>query len=454
MECLPSLKITTLLALLTMAPAAAEDSLRQYCAGRHSQRIKTAGIDLGSGLSSIPEKAEVWEKVVRRLRVGTMPPLGMPRPDRSALDRLAAYVESAIDAAAITPDPGPAVLRRLNRAEYGAAVLDLLDLDVDVAALLPADDVNHGFDNNADSLRISPALLEGYLTASRKIARLAVGDPDVTPAYSTYHVKPDLGQDSHIEGLPLGARGGLRIEHTFPLDATYGFKTRLALNTSAKVRGLDFEHRFIVTIDGVKIHEARVGGPEDEEAAAISPPESEAKILARLEVRVPVRAGPRAVGVSFIRKTAAQEDGYLQPWLRSNLDTQEQRGVPLVDSVSIGRPFEIKGPGDTPSRRKIFDLEAPLRFYRQGDRFEAGIEGSLRFILTSPEFLLRVETDPAPGSIHRVSNLELASRLSFFLWSSVPDDELIDTPSRENSRIRRRSKAESGACWLTNAHEP
>src|SRR5258708_6496386 len=341
----------------------------------------------------------MWETVPRRRRAGTMPPLGMPRPDRSALDRLAAHVESAIDAAAVKPDPGPAVLRRLNRAEYGAAVRDLLDLDVDVAALLPADDANHGFDNNADSLRISPALLEGYLTASRKIARMAVGDPDVTPSYGTYRVKPDLGQDNYIEGLPLGTRGGLLIEHTFPLDATYAFKTRLALNTSAKVRGLDFEHRFIVTIDGVKVHEAKVGGPEDEEAAAISPPESEANILARLEVRVPVSAGPHAVGVSFIRKTAAQEDGYLQPWLRSNLDTQEQRGVPLVDSVSIGGPFQAQGPGDTPSRRRIFicrparsadeipcakkiiatlerrafrrpvtdaDLEAPLSFYQAG----------------------------------------------------------------------------------------
>jgi hypothetical protein len=262
------------------------------------------------------------------------------------------------------------------------------------------------------------------------------------------------------------------VEHNFPLDGTYVFKTRLALNTSAKIRGLDFEHQFIVTVDGARIHQAKVGGPADEEAAAISPPESEAEILARLEVRVPVSAGPHSVGVSFIKKTAAQEDGFLQPWLRSNLDTQEQRGIPLVESVSIGGPFQIKGPGDTPSRRRIFacrpssssdevacakriisalerrayrrpiteaDLETPLSFYQAGrnaaigDRFEEGVESALRFLLTSPEFLFRVETDPAnsvPGSVHRLSDLELASRLSFFLWSSVPDEELIQIASR------------------------
>jgi hypothetical protein len=446
--------------------------LQQYCAGCHNDGRATAGVNLTADLRRIPEKAEMWEKVVRKLRAGAMPPLGLPRPERAALDGLATYLETAIDAAAGQPDPGPALLHRLNRSEYGTAIRDLLDLDVDVSALLPADDANHGFDNNVDALRMSPSLVESYLNASRKISRLAVGDPAVTPAYATYRVKPDLGQDGYIEGLPLGTRGGLLIEHNFPLDASYVFKTRLALNTSAKVRGLDFEHRFIVTIDGAKVHEAMVGGAADEEAAAISPPESEAKILARLEVRVPVSAGPHAVGVSFIRKTAAQEDGFLQPWLRSNLDTQEQRGVPLVDSVSIGGPFEVRGPGDTPSRRRIFvcrpagsadeipcakkiirtlerrafrrpvtegDLETPLSFYQAGrnsaagDSFDAGIESALRFILASPAFLFRVETDPpnaAPGSLHRLSDLELASRLSFFLWSSVPDDELISLASQ------------------------
>lgn len=445
--------------------------MRQYCVGCHNESNKTAGINLDISLSHVSANAEFWEKVARKLHAGTMPPLGMPRPDRAALDGLAAYLESSIDAAAVNPNPGKAMLRRLNRSEYGAAVRDILALNVDVAALLPADDANHGFDNNADSLRVSPALLEGYLAASRKISRLAVGDPAVAPAFSTYRARPDLGQDGHIEGQPLGTRGGLLAEHNFPLDGTYLLKTRLALNTSAKIRGLDFEHQFIVTIDGRKIHQANVGGPADEEAAAISPPESEAGIVARLGVRVPVSAGPHAVGVTFVKKTSAQEDGFLQPWLRSNLDTQEQRGIPLVESLGIGGPFQAKGPGNTPSRRKIFlcrptstsdevscakkiistlerqayrrpiteaDLETPLSFFQAGrnaaagDRFDAGIESALRFLLTSPEFLFRIETDPAgaaPGSVHRLSDVELASRLSFFLWSSVPDEELIEIAS-------------------------
>ncbi|MEP6536832.1 MAG: DUF1592 domain-containing protein [Bryobacteraceae bacterium] len=436
-----------------MLHASPSEVVRQYCVGCHNERNSTAGINLNTGLSNVPANAEVWEKAIRKLRAGTMPPKGMPRPDRTILDGLTVFLETSIDAAAVTPDPGPSILRRLNRAEYGAAIRDILSLNVDVSALLPADDANHGFDNNADSLRVSPALLEGYLAASRKISRLAVGDPAVAPAFSTYRVRPDLGQDHYIEGLPLGTRGGVLVEHNFPLDGTYVFKTRLALNTSAKVRGLDFEHQFLVTVDGVRIHQAAVGGPADEEAAAVSPPASEVKILKRLEVRVPVSAGPHLVGVSFIRKTAAQEDGYLQPWLRSNLDTQEQRGIPLVESISIGGPFAVTGSGDTPSRRKIFvcrptgssdeiacakkiiaavarrayrrpiteaDLEAPLSFYQSGKGFEPGIENAIRFLLTSPEFLFRIERSAQP-----VSDLELASRLSFFLWSSVPDDELI-----------------------------
>jgi hypothetical protein len=265
-----------------------------------------------------------------------------------------------------------------------------------------------------------------------------------------------MGQDTHVEGLPLGTRGGLLVEQTFPLDGFYIFKTKLAVNTSAKVRGLDYEHRVIVIIDGVKVHEAKLGGPADVDAAALSPPDSEAAIVKRLEIRVPVKAGPHKVGVTFVRKTNAQPDGYLQPWLRTNFDTQEQRGVPFVESFSIGGPFEGRKPGDTPSRRAVFvchpagtssdvtcakrilgtlarrayrrpvtdaDLEALLSLYQAGTNargFEAGIESALRFILNSPEFIFQVA--PAP--------VELASRLSFFLWSSLPDDELINFSSQ------------------------
>jgi mono/diheme cytochrome c family protein len=446
--------------------------LDKYCVTCHNERSKTGGLQLDRiDLARVPDQAETWEKVVRKLHAGAMPPVGLPRPDRTESDGFAAWLEAKLDEAA-TGDPGPARLRRLNRSEYAAAVHDLLALDVDASALLPADDSNHGFDNMSDALRVSPALLEGYMSAARKISRLAVGDPNVTPAFSTYRVRADLGQDHHIEGLPLGTRGGLAVVVNFPLSGDYVFQPKLAVDTSAKVRGLDFEHQVVITVDGKTVHHAAVGGSKDEEAAAISPPDSEVDIRSRLEVRVPVSAGPHTVGVAFIKKTAALPDGLLQPFERTNFDTQEQRGVPFLESVSIGGPFNSTGPGDTPSRRRIFvcrpqqsseetacakkilteltkrayrrpvtdaDIETPLSFYQAALNssapashsdagFDAGIESALSFILTSPEFLFRVESaspGDKPGTFRRVGDLEIASRLSFFLWSSIPDDELL-----------------------------
>jgi mono/diheme cytochrome c family protein len=450
-------------------PANWRAMLGKYCVTCHNEHAKTGGLALDRiDLARVPDQAEIWEKVVRKLHAGAMPPVGLPRPDRATSEGFAAWLEVKLDAAA-TGDPGPAGLRRLNRSEYAAAVRDVLALDVDTAALLPADDANHGFDNMSDALRVSPALLEGYMSAARKISRLAVGDPSVTPAFSTYRVRADLGQDHHIEGLPLGTRGGLTVQVNFPLTGEYVFQPKLAVDTSAKVRGLDFEHQVVITVDGKTVHHAAVGGSKDEEAAAISPPDSEVDIRSRLEARVPVSAGPHTVGVAFVKKTAALPDGLLQPFERTNFDTQEQRGVPFLESLSIGGPFNASGPGDTPSRRKVFvcrpqnsneetacakkilteltkrayrrpvtdaDIETPLSFYQTalnaaappGSGFEAGIESAVSFILTSPEFLFRVE--PAapgdkPGPFRRVGDLELASRLSFFLWSSIPDDELL-----------------------------
>jgi mono/diheme cytochrome c family protein len=455
-------------------PAAANwrAMLDRYCVTCHNGRSKTGGLTLDRiDLARVPDQAEIWEKVVRKLHARAMPPVGLPRPDRTVSDGFVTWLEAKLDAAA-TGDPGPAGLRRLNRSEYAAAVRDLLALDVDTAALLPADDANHGFDNMSDALRVSPALLEGYMSAARKISRLAVGDPNVTPAFSTYRVRADLGQDRHIEGLPLGTRGGLAVEVNFPLTGEYVFQPKLAVDTSAKVRGLDFEHEVVITVDGKTVHQAVIGGSKDEEAAALSPHDSEVDIRSRLEVRVPVSAGLHTVGVAFIKKTSALSDGLLQPFQRTNFDTQEQRGVPFLESLSIGGPFNASGPGNTPSRRKIFvcrpqnsgdetacakkilteltkrayrrpatdaDIETPLSFYQTalkaappGERpdrsFDAGIESALTFILTSPEFLFRVEPvapGDKPGAFRRLGDLELASRLSFFLWSSIPDDELL-----------------------------
>ncbi len=484
-------------------PAAANwrAMLDKYCVTCHNERSKIGGLMLDRiDLARVPDHAETWEKVVRKLHAGAMPPVGLPRPERTASDGFATWLEAKLDAAA-TGDPGPAGLRRLNRSEYAAAVRDVLALDVDASALLPADDANHGFDNMSDALRVSPALLEGYMSAARKISRLAVGDPNVTPAFSTYRVRADLGQDHHIEGLPLGTRGGLAVEVNFPLTAEYVFQPKLAVDTSAKVRGLDFEHQVIITVDGKTVHHAVIGGSKDEEAAAISPSDSEVDIRSRLETRVPVSAGPHTIGVAFVKKTEALPDGLLQPFQRTNFDTQEQRGVPFLESLSVGGPFNASGPGDTPSRRKIFvcrpqssgeetacakkilteltkrayrrpvtdaDIETPLSFYQtalnaapQSTGFDAGIESALNFILTSPEFLFRVEAaapGDKPGAFRRVGDLELASRLSFFLWSSIPDDELLQLaahgklsdPAVLEKQVRRMLADERSNALATN----
>ncbi len=445
--------------------------LNQYCVVCHNDKLKTAGLLLDKAdPTNVSLDAETWEKVVRKLRAGAMPPQGMPRPDHATLEQFVETLETSLDnAAAAKPNPGRTVVHRLNRAEYANSIHDLLTLDVDVSDLLPADDESYGFDNIAETLRMSPVLMERYLSAARKISRLAVGETNIIPSYDTYRVRPDLGQDEHIEGLPLGTRGGILIHHNFELDGDYVFKTKLALNTSAKVRGLDYPNDFVITVDGAIVHRATVGGKADEDASDDNSSDGENAILARLLARVPIKAGPHTVGVAFLRKTSAQPDGVMEPYLRSTVDPLEQRGVPLIDNVSIGGPFDAKGPGDTPSRRRIFvcrpktsaeevpcakkilanlgrmayrhpvtdgEMERLLDFYQQGrneklaneNGFDEGIESALRFMLTDPKFVFRFERDPvnvAAGAAYRVSDLELASRLSFFLWSSIPDDELL-----------------------------
>jgi mono/diheme cytochrome c family protein len=440
--------------------------LDQYCVTCHNERAKTAGLLLDKAdPGNVSLDAETWEKVARKLRAGAMPPQGMPRPDHATLENFVETLETSLDrAAAQRPNPGRAPVHRLNRAEYANAIHDLLTIDVDVTGLLPADDESYGFDNIAETLRMSPVLLERYLSAARKISRLAVGDTNIIPSYETYRVRPDLGQDEHIEGLPLGTRGGLLIHHNFALDGEYIFKTKLALNTSAKVRGLDYPNDFVITVDGAIVHRATIGGKADEDASDDNSSDGENSILARLLAKVPIKAGPHTVGIAFIQKTSAQPDGVMEPYLRSTVDPLEQRGVPLIDNVSIGGPFDATGPGDTPSRRVIFvcrpkdsaeevpcakkiianlarrayrkpvsdgEMERLLGFYQQGRNegsFDQGVESALRFMLTDPKFIFRFERDPAnvaAGGAYRVSDLELASRLSFFLWSSIPDDELL-----------------------------
>jgi mono/diheme cytochrome c family protein len=471
-----SLAVTFSLGAAPPEPAAATERalLDEYCVVCHNQQMKTGGLMLDKmDLAHIPEGAETWEKAIRKLRGGMMPPQGNPRPDAAELDGLIHYLESSLDrAAAAKPNPGRAPLHRLNRTEYGNAVRDLLGIDVDVASLLPADDESDGFDNIADVLKVSPSLLEQYLTASEKVSSLAVGDPSTTPISRLYQVPPDLPQEDHIEGLPLGTRGGILIHHNFPLDAQYDFSVALLQNIVGYITGLEWPHQLEITIDGARVFLAPVGGEEDNKMSDANLGIAKDTLDARLRARVAVKAGPHEVGVAFLRKNSAESDEPLQPFTR-DLDLQNMNGVPLIDHVQITGPFDATGSGDTPSRRRIFtcrpanandelscaknilsslarrayrrpvnekDVETLLSFYQTGrnkGNFEAGIENSLRLILASPKFLFRSEPDPASqaaGSVYRVSDLELASRLSFFLWSTIPDDDLLNAATQGKLR--------------------
>jgi hypothetical protein len=450
-----------------------------------------------------PERAEVWEKVIRKLHGRMMPPQGMPRPDEATLDAFATSLETSIDRVALTkPNPGRSPLHRLNRSEYAAAVRDVLALDIDATSLLPADDEANGFDNIADVLRVSPSLLEQYLTAARKVSALAVGDPATTPVGTVYRVPPDRAQGDHIEGLPLGTRGGILVHHNFPLDATYEFNVVLLQNIVGYVPGLEWPHELEISIDGARVFAAPVGGDEDNKLSDTNLAQTKETLDRRLRTRVPVKAGPHAVGVTFLQKNSAQSDEPLQPFTR-NLDLQDMNGVPIINFMQITGPFAVTGPGDTPSRRRLFvcspanerdeaacarkvltslsrrayrrpvtdaEVEDLLGFYNAGRKrgtFESGIEDALTLVLASPKFLFRAEPDPpqvAAGAVYPVSDLELASRLSFFLWSTIPDDELVSVagqgklkdPAVLDKQVRRmladpRSKAlvdNFAAQWL------
>jgi len=444
--------------------------LDKYCVTCHNQKLRTAGLTLDTlNLDRVSDNAETWEKVLRKLHGGMMPPQGMPRPDDATVTKFTGWLETSLDrAAASHPEPGRSTLHRLNRTEYGNAIHDLLDLDIDAASFLPADDEANGFDNIADVLRFSPSLLEQYLSASDKISSLAVGDPTITPISLVFQAAPDLDQEHHIEGLPLGTRGGILIHYNFPLDGEYDFRVFLLQNIVGYLTGLEYPHQLEISIDGKRVFLAQVGGEEDNKMSDANLGVAKDTIDARLRTRIPVKAGPRTVVVTFLRRNSAPSDEPLQPFTRDH-DLQNMNGIPLIERMQITGPFNPTGPGDTPSRHRVFschpanaaaelpcartiltnlarrayrrpvtgaDLENLLSFYQSGrnkKNFETGIQNALRLILTDPKFLFRMETDPAgaaPGSMHPVSDLELASRLSFFLWSSIPDDQLITIASQ------------------------
>ncbi len=456
----------------TGAPGAVPRALLdKYCVTCHNDRAKTGGLVLEKiDLGNVPANAEIWEKVILKLRLGAMPPAGMPKPSQPDVSAFLTALETSLDRAyAANPTPGRATLHRLNRTEYANSVRDLLALEVDASSLLPPDDESYGFDNNADVLGVSPVLLERYVSASRKVSRMAVGDPTQGAVAQTFRTRPDLSQDKRVEGLPLGTRGGLLMHYNFPLDGKYAIKIVLARNTVDVIRGLEEAHQIEILVDGARVFLATVGGTSDTEALVKNPAEARMLIEARLQARIPVKAGPRTVAVTFRQKDAAEDDYILEPFLRTTLDPVNEAGLPHIDQVVIAGPYDATGSGDTPSRRKIFscrpanaseevgcakkilttlarqayrrpitpsDTETLLSFYQSGrnqaGNFDAGIERALRLILSSPEFVFRFERDPATvaaGSAYRIDDLELASRLAFFLWSSIPDDELLNLAS-------------------------
>ena len=457
-------------------------TVRQYCGTCHNSRGKSdataTGVVLDApDLTTIAEHGEMWEKVVRRLRAGSMPPAGMPRPDRAATDALLAQLETALDrAASARPNPGRHALHRLNRAEYANAIRDLLALEVDTSTLLPPDDSADGFDNNANQLGVSPALLERYLSAAAYISEVAVGSPRIMAGSETYRIRGDASQIEQNEDLSPGTRGGLMARHTFPLDGEYVIRVRLLITNLASVRGIEYEHQFEITLDGERVLLVPVGGPDQYVRSGLNATEVLNEIEGKLQVRVKARAGQREVGAAFLRKPPAYAGNRLQPFLRSTLIATDHLGLPHVESMTVTGPFNATGVSETPSRQRVFicnpakaglhneeracadrivralarrayrrevttaDLAPLMAFYEEGRQeadFERGIELALRAVLVSPKFVFRVEQDPervADGQPYRVSDAELASRLSFFLWSSIPDDELLDVAARGRLR--------------------
>ncbi|HUQ95406.1 MAG TPA: DUF1592 domain-containing protein [Bryobacteraceae bacterium] len=450
-------------------PAISErNAIHQYCLGCHNSKVKTAGLAFDTlHLDGAAQHPQSWEKVIRRLKVRSMPPAGLPRPDERTYNALIQSLETSLDnAAAAKPNPGRTdTFRRLNRTEYRNAIRDLLALDIDVSSLLPTDESSHGFDNVTVG-DLSPTLLERYLSAAQKISRRAIGSPVRSPGGDTIQLPPDLTQEEHFDKLPFGTRGGAVIPYTFPLDAEYEIQLRLARDRNEHVEGLTEPHQVELTLDGERV-----------QVFTVQPPpglNDHSKADQGLHVRIPVKAGPHQIAVAFVKKRSVLLESERQPYqAHFNMD-RHPRIQPALYSISINGPYDPKGPGDTPSRRRIFvchpsqpsaeepcakrilsslmraayrrpvtdaDLHAPLKFYqdaRAEGGFETGIEMALRAVLVSPEFLFRVEQDPpglAPNTAYRISDLELASRLSFFLWSSIPDTELLD--AAVNGKLRQ-----------------
>jgi hypothetical protein len=454
----------------TASPA--RELVDKYCVTCHNGRLKTANLLLDSADAvRVGSSADTWEKVVVQLRSRSMPPVNMPRPDNATYDAVALWLETELDrAAAARPNPGrPATLHRLNRTEYGNAVRDLLGVEIDPSSLLPPDAQAYGFDTNADALGVEPALLDRYLTAAAKIARVAVGDPTMRPAVERYTaVKGNTNEQTWLwqtdrldESFSLGSRGGIAARHYFPVDGEYVLRVRLLRTYAGVIRGLSTPVTIEVRVDGARVGQFTLGG------GAAEPPDDADDVL---QVRAGLTAGLHQVLATIVKSEDIRAEGLgpdrIPIW---NREGDVPSAELSISSLLIDGPYNGRVPKDSPSRRRIFvcspdapaseggcatkilstlarrayrrqvtddDLQTLMGFFRRGRAtgdFDSGIRAALERLLTSPDFLFRIEADPAaapPGSVYRLSDVELASRLSFFLWSSIPDDELLDLAIR------------------------
>ncbi|HKE88599.1 MAG TPA: DUF1592 domain-containing protein [Vicinamibacterales bacterium] len=462
-----------------MSPASSQRAvLDRYCVTCHNQRLVTAGLKLDEAdVVSPGEAPEIWEKVVRKLRTGMMPPPNMPQPSVEDRQALLSSLETSLDkAAASKPNPGRTeTWRRLNRSEYQNAIRDLLSVDIDAASLLPADESGHGFDNVTVG-DLPPALLDRYVSAAQKISALAIGSTQTSLQSDIIRVAPDVTQEEHVSGLPVGTRGGILFPYTFAQNGEYDIQIYLARGYSGDIDGLkDTQpHELKVLLDRMPIGEFTIQRPANGDDALLDK---------NLKIRVPVTAGPHHVGVTFLKEASSLIESSRQPLQSRFNERRSPRITPGILQVSVTGPYAPHGADNTPSRHRIFvckpafakgfgeagssrddeavcakkilstlmrrayrrptsdaDLERPMAFYREGRSerdFDAGIGKALSAVLVNPEFLFRVEVDPektTPGATYRISDLELASRLSFFLWSSLPDDALLDSAIRGELR--------------------
>jgi Protein of unknown function (DUF1592)/Protein of unknown function (DUF1588)/Protein of unknown function (DUF1585)/Protein of unknown function (DUF1587)/Protein of unknown function (DUF1595)/Planctomycete cytochrome C len=499
---------------IAISASGPRDLLNQYCVTCHNERLLTAGLALDRADIGHPENAPAfWEKVAAKLRAGEMPPKGMPRPSAAVLEDFVAWLEKTLDdAAALKPNPGRVPVHRLNRTEYANAIRDLLSLDIDARSLIVADDQDQqGFENIAGVLSVSPVLLESYISAAGKIARLAVGDSGMAPAFKTYDVSKTLDQDARMnEDLPFGSRGGIAIRYQFPVDAEYAMKIRLRRELYDYIVGLGRQQQLEVYLGGERIKVFTVGG-ENHGTPAPATYAGESGLSgspdwedythtadAQLEFRFPAKAGTRLVTVSFVGESWEPE-GVLHRINSAHGLARDEiwLGKAAVGSVAIGGPYSIVGKGESASRQRLFlcrpatlveeepcadkilsalarrayrrpvtdaDRKTLLEFYRKGrnrGRFETGIQLGLRRILVDPDFLIRIEQPPQgvpSGTIYRLNDLDLASRLSFFLWSTIPDEELLRTaelgklsdPSVLEKQVQRMLSDDRAGALISN----